>query len=326
MRQVNFFLRVLAVSAVSSLAAATLARAASYPFETIKILVPYAAGGSDDLLARIIAHSLAIEWHAPVVVENHPGVGGIIAMNLLARSKPDGYTIAVADSGQLAIAPNIYPKLSYRPLQDLAPVVNFVSSQRMLAVRPGLPVESVRQLIALAKKEPGKLMYASTGSGGSAFLNMELFKSLAGIKVLQIPYRGGAGNVEALLEGHVDMTVLQVGSVAALAKAGKLRLIATTSSKRSSMEPNLPTMPEAGVKGYSCDIWVGVVAPAQTPRSIINKLNSGIIAAEQSPPVRQRLLDLGYTPIGDTPEQFRATIQADTERFAQIIKSADIAK
>ena len=326
MRRISLLLRVIAVSVASALTAGTQAQGASYPSETIKILVPYAAGGSDDLIARIIAQSLEQDWHATVVVENHPGAGGTIAMGMLAKSKPDGYAVAVADSGQLAIAPNVKPQLAYQPLRDLAPVVNFVSSQRVLAVRAGLPATNIEQLVALAKKEPGKLMYASTGPGGSVYLNMELFKSLAGVKILQVPYKGGSHNVQALLAGQVDMTVIQVGSVATLAKAGKVRLLATTSSKRSSAVPDLPTMPEAGVKGYSCDIWVGLVAPAGTPSAIIQKLNSGIVAAERSPAVQQQLHKLGYTPIGDTPEQFRDTIRADIENFGRIIKNANITK
>ena len=326
MRRISLLLRVIAVSVAAALTTGTLAQAESYPSRTIKILVPYAAGGSDDLLARIIAHSLEQEWHATVVVENHPGAGGTLGMGILARSKPDGYTIAVADSGQLAIAPNVYPHLAYRPLSDLAPVVNFVSSDRVLALRPGLPAKNVGELVALAKKEPGKLMYASTGPGGSVYLNMELFKSLAGVNILQVPYRGGADNVAALLAGQVDMTVIQVGSVGALVDAGKVRLIATTSSERSSVVPDLPTMPEAGVKGYACDIWVGVVAPAGTPDSIIQKLNAGIAAVARLPAVQQQLRKLGYTPIGDTPEQFRATIRADIERFGLIMKNANIAQ
>ena len=314
------FVFLLALGLVGNAAA----QASDYPSRAIKIIVPYAAGGSDDQLGRLVAEILTKKWGQPVVVENHPGVGGTLAMGILARSAPDGYTIAVADSGQLAIAPNIHAKLPYDTSRDLMPVVNLVSSLRVLAVRPGVPAKTIQELIDLAKSKPGSLTYGSTGVGGSVYLNMELFKSIAGINILQIPYKGTAASVNALLAGQIDMTITQISTVASLAKAGKLRLLATSSNARSPMLPELPTMAEAGVKGYSADIWVGIVAPAGTPKPIIDKLNSAIASAIKTADARQHLNQLGYTEIGDTPEQFGATIRADTENYARIIKNAHI--
>ena len=314
------FVFLLALGLVGNAAA----QPSGYPSRPITMIVPFPPGGGDDILGRIIARQLAQKLGQAVVIENHPGAGGTIGMGILARSARDGYTIAVADSGQLAIAPNIHAKLPYDTSRDLIPVANVASSLRVLAVRSSLPVKTVRELIELAKSKPGALTYASAGTGSSAWLNMELFKSIAGVNILQIPYRGISAGVNALVAGQVDMTIGQIAPLAPLVKAGKLRLLATTSATRSAILPELPTMAEAGVKDYSADIWVGIVAPAGTPRDIIDKLNSAIVDTVKMPDVQRQFANVGYTATGDTPEQFGAMIKADSEKFAQIIRNAHI--
>ena len=314
------FLFLLALAFVGNAAAQT----SQYPMRQITMIVAFPPGGGDDILGRILGNQLARVLGQPVVIENRPGAGGTIAMGILARSAPDGYTIAVADSGQLAIAPNIYAKLPYDTSRDLMPVANVASALRVLAIRSSLAVKTVRELIALAKSKPGSLTYASAGNGSSAWLNMELLKSIAGVDILQIPYRGISAGVNELVAGRVDMTIGQIAPLASQVKAGNLRLLATTSNVRSSSLPELPTMSDAGVEGYSADIWVGIVAPAGTPINVIAKLNSAIVDALKDPNVKQQFANVGYTATGDTPEQFAAIIQADTERFARIIKNAHI--
>ena len=316
--------RALAFVLALGLVGNAAAQASDYPSHPIKMIVPYGAGGVDDTIGRMIGNKLAAVLGQPVVMEYHPGVGGTIGMGILARSAPDGYTIGVADSGQLAIAPNIYAKLPYDVARDIAPVVNAVSSQRVLAVRSTLQAKTLQELIAMAKAKPGSLTYSSVGTGSSVWLNMELFKSIAGINILQIPYKSSPASLNAILSGEVDMTVVHVSTVAPLAKAGKMRMLATTSNRRLSVAPEVPTMAEAGVKGYSADIWVGIVAPAGTPKPIVDKLNSAIDGILKTPEIQQNFERTGYTPNGGTPEQFGATIRADTEKFAGIINSAHI--
>lgn len=308
------------------LAGHAAAQATDYPSRPIKLIVPYAPGGPDDLIARILGKPLGEVLGQPVLVENHPGVGGTIAMSVTARSAPDGYTLAVADTGQLSIAPGLYAKLQYNPLSDLTPVSNVALLPYALAVNAHVPAKNLKELIALGKARKDSLSCGSTGPGGSSNLGCILFASMAGLNILQVPYKGLAPSVMAVLTGEVDMTVSDLASVARYAKDGKLRLLATTSAKRTAAAPELPTIDEAGVKGYSMDIWVGVVAPAGTPKTIVDKLNSAIVKVLKEAEVQQRFREIGYTLVGDTPEQFGAKIRADIDKFGQIIKNANIPK
>lgn len=316
--------RAIVFLLASGLAGNAAAQATDYPSRAIRMIIPYAPGGTDDVTGRIVAKKLTEMWGQPVLVENRPGVGGTIAMGLTAKSPPDGYTIAVGDSGQLSIAPSLYAKLPYQPLRDLIPVANVALVPYVLAVHPGVPAKTVRELIELAKSKKGSMTYGSTGTGGSTDLAMRLFKSLASVEILQVPYKGVTPYVTALLSGEIDMVITDLGIVAPHAKAGKLRLLATASSKRPSTAPQLPTLAEAGVEGYAVDFWAGIVAPAGIPGNIMEKLNSAIVSALKAADVKQRFDDLGYVLIGGTPEQFGATIRADTEKYARVIKNANI--
>lgn len=301
-----------------------VAQSSDYPSRAIKLIVPYAPGGPDDVIARIVGNKLSKLLGQPVVVENHPGVGGTIAMGVTAKSPPDGYTLAIGDTGQLAIAPALYAKLEYDPLRDLAPVANVALLPYVLAVNPQVPATTVKELVELAKAKKPSMTYGSTGTGGSANLASELFKSIAGVDFLQVPYKGAAPYVTALISGEIDMAITDLAMVRGHAKAGKIRLLATTSSKRPKAAPQLPTMEEAGIEGYAVDIWVGIVAPGGTPAPIINKLSSAIATALSSPDVQQRFDDIGYTTVGNTPAQFSATIRNDIEKYGRIIKTTNI--
>ncbi len=306
------------------LVADAAAQAGDYPSRSIKMIIPYAPGGTDDVTGRIVGKKLSEMFGQPVIVENHPGVGGTVAMGLTAKSTPDGYTIAVADSGQMSIAPSLYAKLAYQPLRDLTPVSNVALVPYVLAVNPKVPATTVKELIELAKAKKGSMTYGSTGTGGSTDLAMRLFKSLAGIDVLQVPYKGVSPYVTALLAGEIDMVISDLGILAPHGKAGKLRFLATASSKRAKSAPDLPTIAEAGVEGYAVDFWAGIVGPAGMPRPVVDKLNSSIVGALKAADVQQRFDDLGYMLVGGTPEQFAATIRADTEKYARVIKDANI--
>lgn len=300
------------------------AQATDYPSRAIRMIIPYAPGGPDDLIGRIVGKKLADVWGQPVLVDNRPGAGGTVAMGLTAKSPPDGYTIAVGDTGQLAMAPGLYAKLSYHPLRDLTPVANVASLPYVLVVNPSVPARTVRELIELAKSKKGSMTHASTGTGSSSHLAWEMFKSMTGAEILHVPYKGAGPYVTALIAGEIDMAITDLALVAPHAKAGKLRLLATTSGRRPAAALQLPTIAEAGVDGYALDIWVGIVAPAGTPGNILNKLNSAIVNGLKAADVRQRFDELGYTVVGDSPEEFVATIRAEIEKYGRIIKKANI--
>ncbi|MBI2960088.1 MAG: tripartite tricarboxylate transporter substrate binding protein [Betaproteobacteria bacterium] len=300
------------------------AQASDYPSRPIRMIIPYAPGGPDDLIGRIVGKKLNELWGQPVVIDNRPGVGGIIAIDVTSKSVPDGYTLAVGDLGQLAIAPGLYVKLPYHPLRDLAPVAKVASFPYALAVHPGVPARTVRELIELAKSKKVPMTYGSTGTGGTTDLAMRLFSSLTGVELLQVPYKGSGPFVTALLAGEVDMAITDMAVGGPQAKAGKLRLLAAASDRRLVLAPQLPTIAEAGVEGYSIEFWGGIVAPVGTPRDIINKLSSAIDSGLKAPDVQQRFNEIGYAPVGGTPEQFVATIRADIEKYARIIKNANI--
>jgi tripartite-type tricarboxylate transporter receptor subunit TctC len=251
-------------------------------------------------------------------------VGGTIGIDAASKSPPDGYTLAVGDLGQLAIAPGLYAKLPYNPLRDLTPVAHVASFPYALAVNPSVPAKTVRELIELARSKKVPMTYGSTGSGGTTDLAMRLFKSLTGLEILQVPYKGSGPFVTALVAGEVDMAVTDMAVGGPLAKAGKLRLLAAASNRRLAVAPQLPTIAEAGVEGYSIDFWGGIVAPAGTPREIIIKLNSAIDNGLKAPDVQQRFAEIGYAAVGGTPEQFGATIRDDIEKYGRIIKNANI--
>lgn len=306
------------------LAGSAAAQATGYPSRPIKIIVPNPPGGPNDFLSRIVGQKLSELWGHPVLAENRPGAGGTIGVDLVAKAPPDGYTIVMGGSSTLAVAPGLYAKLPYDPLRDLAPVANVAFVPFVLTVNANVPARSVRELIELARSKKGSLTYGSSGIGSMSNLATELLKAMTGADVLQVPYKGAAPIVAAIVTGEIDMAFIDLAVVTPYAKAGKLRVLATSGGRRPAAAPQLPTIAEAGIEGYAVDIWFGIVAPAGTPGDIIDKLNFAIVNALQAPEVRKRIDELGYEAIGGTSEQFGATIRGDIEKFARIIKNAHI--
>jgi tripartite-type tricarboxylate transporter receptor subunit TctC len=307
----------------SGLAGSAAAQANDYPSRPIKMIVPYPPGGQGDILGRIVGKKLSEMLGQQVVIDNRGGAGGILGVDMGAKAPPDGYTMVMGGSSTLTLAPALNPALPYDPLRDLRPVSNLAVVTAALAVNPNLPARTVRELIELAKSKKGSLTYGA-GHGSVSNVAMELFKSMTGVDILHVPYKGFAPALTDLLAGQIDMTVGDYSAMAPYAKAGKLRVLATTSGKRSTAAPQYPTIAEAGVEGYSIDFWFGLLVPAGTPADIVAKLNSAVVNTLSAPDVRQVFDERGYSATGGTPEEFGATIKAEIEKCARIIKSANI--
>ena len=295
-----------------------------YPSKAITLICPYAAGGSADQRARQIGKFISTILGQPVIVDDKPGAGGNIGTEAVARAKPDGYVIGMGNFAPLAVNPTMFKKMTYDPAKDLAPVCLIEKGPLVLMVPTHSRFKTVGDVIAAAKAQPNKLSFASGGLGGSHHLSAELFKSLAGIAMTHIPYKGGAPATTDLLGGQVDMMFEQMYSAAPNVRAGKLRALAITSKTRSPLFPDLPTMVEAGVPGFEVQNWQGLVAPAATPAAIIRVLNDATNKALADPGVRELMLGQGNEIGGGTPEQFAALIKTEAERWGKLVKSANI--
>ena len=300
-----------------------LAVAQNYPSRPIRFIVPFAAGGGTDLVARTLAHKLTQALGQPVVVDNRTGASGVIGTELAAKSAPDGYTIMIA-TPTLAVNPSLIPNLSYDPVKDFAPVSLIATSPHLLAISPSLPAKSVGELVALAKSRAEPLTFSSGSTGGSSHLAGELFNTMAGIHMVHIPYRGTGEAVTAVLGGVVSMAFLDVPTMLPHIKSGRLRGIAVTSTKRSSVAPELPTIAESGFPGFESGLWYGVVAPARTPPEIIARLNAELVKITQSPEMRETLRAEGAESVGSTPEAFSELIRREIVRWAKVIRDAHI--
>jgi tripartite-type tricarboxylate transporter receptor subunit TctC len=312
---------VTAVLAAALLLAAPAA--AQYPAKPVRFIVPSSAGGGTDIIARALAQKLSEALGQQFVVENRPGAGQMIGIELAARAPADGHTILMTAS-TLAINPIMYKKVSYDPLRDFAPITQAASLPNVLVVHPSLPVKSVAELIALAKREPGKIAYASAGVGTSPQMSVELLKSLAGIDLLHVPYKGTGPGVIDVLAGQVKVMTPNVLTALPHIKSGRLRALAVTGAKRSEALPGVPTMAEAGVPGYESVQWYGVLAPAGTPREIVQRLYAEIAKALHAGEVRERLAADGAEPVGSTPEEFAAFIRAEIAKWSKVAKAAGI--
>ena len=303
--------------------AAGAAFAQSFPAKPIRLLVPFPPGGGVDTLARIVGEKLSSNVGQPVVVENKPGAGGQIGVEAVARAPADGYTVLVGSPGAMSVAPSINAKLPYRPLEDFAPVSMGVKISNILVVHPGLPATSVVELIALAKKEPGKLSFASGGTGTSQHLAGELFRLLAGIDILHVPYKGTAPAMNDLVGGQTQM-LFSDPSVLALVKSGKLRALAQTTPARSAALPELPTIAESGVAGYDATNWYAFFVPAATPAAVVATLNAELVKVLNSAEVKARLSGAGMDPSPSTPQALGAFVREDTARWARVVKAAGV--
>jgi tripartite-type tricarboxylate transporter receptor subunit TctC len=297
--------------------------AQSYPSKPIRIVVPYPPGGFNDTLGRTLAAKFTESWGQPAIVENKPGANTLIGSDFVAKSAPDGYTLLIV-AFPFAVTPSLIKSMPYDTVKDFAPVILAAQSPNILVVNPELPVKSVAELIALAKAKPDGLSYASTGNGSSNHISMELFKSLAGVKLVHIPYKGSAPAVTDLLGGQIQVMFDNAPNVMPQVKAGRLRALAQSGLTRSSIAPDLPTVVEAGVPGYEVTVWFGLVAPAGTPRDVIVKLNTEVLKILAMPDVRERFLAQGVEPMGSTPEQFGDHIRAQMAKWGKVVADAGV--
>jgi tripartite-type tricarboxylate transporter receptor subunit TctC len=296
------------------------APAQSYPTRPIRILVGFTPGGTTDVVARVIAQKMSEQLRQSVVIDNRPGAGANIAAELAAKAAPDGYTILCVNPG-LAISATLYAKLGYNALRDLAPVARIADSSHLLVVHPSLPARSVRELIALARARPGQLNFSSSGVGNADHFAGELFNSLAGLKIVHVPYKGGAQAAQDTVTGQVSMYFSGILVGLPLAKTGKVRALAVATAKRSPLAPDIPTIAEAGLPGYEMTLWNAIFAPAATPKEIVSRLNAEIVKALQSADVRQRLTELGAAPGGGTPEDLGVYFKGEVEKFGKIVRA-----
>jgi len=301
-----------------------LSYADNYPSKPIKIIVPFSAGGSMDTLARLFGEQLKQVWGQTVIVDNRPGATGIIGTKLGAEAQPDGYTLLMVASATMAINPSVFKKLSYDPLKDFAPIMLFVDAPILLVAHPSVRAQSVKELIALAKAKPGELSFASAGNGRLQHLAGELFKSMAGIDITHVAYKGSAPATADLLGGQVSLMFDVMPTVIGHVKAGKLKAIAAAGAKRSPLLPGIPTVAEAGLAGYEAHSWYGIAAPAKTPRALIDKLHVQFKQAIQTPQLHSRLLELGLEPVGNTPQEFSALIRSEQARYAKLVKASGV--
>lgn len=298
--------------------------AQNYPVRPIRLIVPSTPGGSVDTLARAIGAKLSERYGQQVVVDNRAGAGGIIAGGLTAKAPADGYTLLLGTVAALASNVSLKKSLPYNPLRDFAPVTLTAAQNLILIVTPSLPAKNVKELIALAKSKPGHITFASAGSGAGGHLSGELFKLLAGVDILHIPYKGMAPALIDVMSGQVAISFPSIITALPQVKSGKVRALAVTGAKRSLAAPDIITMQEAGIPGYESATWYGVVVPAATPRDITSKLNSDIVAILNQPELRDRLAADGAEPLGTTPEEFGRHLKAEIAKWAKVVKAAGL--
>jgi tripartite-type tricarboxylate transporter receptor subunit TctC len=300
------------------------AAAQTYPSKPVRMIVAFPPGGATDIVARIVSQKLSEMWGQQVFVDNRGGAAGTIGTDLMAKSSPDGYNLFMGTMGNLTANTVLYHNLPFDVERDLAPVTLVVKVHFVMVAYPAFPPKTVQELIALAKAKPGEINYASSGAGGAPHLGGELFKSMAGVNLTHVPYKGSGPSFADLLGGQVSLTIDSLAQALPYIKAGRLRALAVTGAKRASMLPDVPTVAESGVPGYELTNWFGLVTRAGTPREIINRVNADVVKVLQMPDVRERLLGMALDPVGDTPEQFGAYMKSETAKWARVIKEAGI--
>ncbi|MBI2316849.1 MAG: tripartite tricarboxylate transporter substrate binding protein [Betaproteobacteria bacterium] len=315
-------LRALLV-AVLSLSLALPALAQGWPSRPIRILVPFAPGGSSDLAARLIGQRLQEALGQPAIVENRPGAGGILATDAVAKAAPNGYTVLLAVAGPYITAP-LLQNTPYDPLRDFAPISTLNGNPQVLVVHPSVPVTNARELIAMAKAQPGKLNFSTSGPGALTEVSAIIFNHMAGVQMTLVPYKGGTSAVTALLAGEAQVHFTNPSEAIPQTRAGKLRAIAVTGAKRFAPMPTVPTLAESGLPGFVVETWNGLVAPAGTPPEIVNRLSSIIQELTRDPAVRQRMADTGMSAMGESPEEFRAFIQAQLTLWSKFFRDYGI--
>lgn len=313
-----------ALACLATVAAMPVWASDAWPTKPIKWVVPYPPGGSTDMLARIVSQKLSERLGQPVVVENKAGAGGNVGTDYVTKQPADGYTIVMGNIGPIAINPSLYPDLPYNPGKDLAPVTMLMAVPNLLVVNPGLPVQSVKDLIQYGKRQATPLSYATPGAGTSLHLAGELFASTAGVRMMHIPYKGSAPGLNDTMAGHVSLMFDNMPSALQLVKTGKLRALAITGAQRSPLLPEVPTMAEAGLSGYEIAGWFGVLVPAATPKPIVARLDSELEAVLKMPEVRKKIDEMGGIISGAGPEAFGRYIEAETQKWRKLVRNANI--
>lgn len=308
--------------ALLSITLPAVAMAQAYPSRSVRVLVGVPPGGTNDVVARLVSQKLSAQLGQQFVVENRGGAGGNIAGEIVAKSPPDGYTIYMASVGAIAINPSFYPNMPYDTLRDLAPISQLTSVPQLLVVHPSVPANDVKQLIAYARAKPGQLNFASGSSGSAIHLAGEMFKTMAGLSMVHIPYKGSNPAMLDLLAGRVSLMFDQIVTSLPLVQQGKLRALGVTTLQRSPIAPDIPTIAEAGLPGYEISTWHGLFAPGATPRDIVNRLSSEAAKALQSKDIHEKYLALGADPVSSTPEQFAAYLKSDIAKWAKVIKDS----
>lgn len=314
---------VIAIAVLPQLAAAQPAASGAtqaYPKKPVRVIVPVPGGGTPDVVARMVTPGLSGLLGQPLIVDNRPGAGGLIGAELAARAAPDGYTLLLSSPGPLTILPHLQKTIAYDPVRDFQPIGLISIGPFLLITHPSVPARTVKELIALAQVQPGKLNYASAGNGTANHLAMELFKSMAGVNLTHVPYKGAPQAVTDVLAGHMNMMFNSISPVLPHIKSGRMRLLGITSARRSPQLPDVPTIREAGVPGYEAVSWFGLLAPAKTPRPIIARLNDALIKVVRTPETKSQFESQGADPVGSSPEEFAAYIRSESDKYAKVVK------
>ena len=301
-----------------------LAQTALFPTRTVTLVVPFPPGGGTDTGARLIAQKLSAKWGQQVIVDNKGGAAGQIGADMVAKAKPDGYTILMGNIGTQAINPSLYPRMAYDPDKAFAPISLVAELPLAMMVNPAVPAKTAQEFITLARSQPGRMSYSSSGAGGAPHLAAEMFKLGSGTFILHVPYRGGGPAISDLLAGHVQLSFMTVLEASGHIKAGKLRALAVTSDKRVSALPEVPALAEGALPGFNSISWIGLLAPAATPREIVEKISADVRELLAGDEVKNRITELGGVPRGNTPAQFVQMIDSDRKRYAEIIKERKI--
>ena len=308
--------------AFAGLAVAFGASAQTWPAKPIHFVVPYPAGGPLDTVARLLGSKVAESMKQPVIVENKPGAGGNIGADFVAKSPADGYTILMGAVATHAINPTLYAHIPYDPVRDFVPITQVASTPNVLVVNPSLPVHNVQEFIAYAKANPGKLNFGSGSTGSAGHLAGELFDTLAGVKMVHVPYKGAGPAMQDLIGGQIQLMFDNLASSLGQIKAGRVRALAVTTAKRSTLAPDLPTIAESGLPGFDISTWFGIFAPAKTPQPIVDRLYTEFTRALALPEVREAMLKLGAEPVGNKPAEFAAYIQSEADKYAKLIRAS----
>ena len=304
--------------------APSFAEAQSWPTRPVRLISPFAPGGGADITSRAVAQRLSTSLGQQVVVENRGGAGGMIGVDIATKAPADGYTMVMGTIGPIAINPSLYKKMTYDPIRDLIPVSQAANALNVLVVHPSLPAKNVKEMIAIAKARPSQMNYGSSGPGATDHLAGELFNVLAGVKMVHVPYKGGAPAMLDLVAGNVQVVFSTVSTAIAAMESKRVRPLAMTGNQRFELMPDLPTVAEAGLKGFEVNNWYGIFLPTGTPKDIVTKLNAEVVKALAAPDVKKRLIEAGIVATSSSPEGFTAYVKAETTKWAKVIKDAGI--